>query len=71
MWTPRQRPRRPVLAFGVVNHSFNIQFAKQMGAVMTVEPDCPYDVLLDTGQDSLLPIAEKVTPRGGEILVIQ
>ncbi len=50
------------MAFGVVNHSFNIQFAKQMGAVMTVEPNFPFDVPLNTGQDSLLPIAEKVTP---------
>lgn len=58
-------------AFRVVTHSFNLQFTKQTGTVMTVEPDCPYDVLINTGQDNLLPIAKKVTPKQGELMVIQ
>jgi len=55
----------------VTNASYHIQAAKTFGVVMPVEADCPYDVLLNTGQTHFLPIAEKVAAKPGGLLVIK
>ncbi len=58
-------------SFGVITHGGYYESAKDFGTVMMVTAGRPYDVLLDLGDDSLVPIAEKVTPKGGELLVVQ
>ncbi len=38
---------------------------------MMVTAGRPYDVLLDLVDESLVPISEKETPLGGQLLVVQ